>query len=510
VERILVGKGEQQVHLLARYGNRHGLIAGATGTGKTVSLMVLAEGFSRLGVPVFLADVKGDVAGLAMPGAPSDRIRQRVAQIGIADYVAEACPVLFWDLYGKAGHPVRATITEIGPTLLGRMLELNDVQAGVLEVAFQLADSEGLLLLDFDDLRTLLAFVADNRKEISKQYGLVGAQSVAAIQRSLLSLEREGGDSFFGEPALELADLMRTDPSGRGVVNILAADQLVLKPRLYSSFLLWLLSELFENLPEVGDLDRPKLVFVFDEAHLLFDDAPPALRQRVEQVVRIIRSKGVGVYFCSQFPDDVPDEILGQLGNRVQHALRAYTPRDQKAVRTAAETFVANPGLDVATAISQLEVGEALVSTLQEKGVPMPVQRVLISPPRCRMGAITPEERAAVRTRSPVSGKYDAPVNRESAHEILSLRAGVAEVPVRSSPAEENRRPAPEAGAGAGGAGAGAGAGGKLRDMLWGTRRRQGMVETMAKQAARTVGGQFGRQLLRGVLGGLLGGSRRR
>jgi hypothetical protein len=508
VERILVGKGEQQVHLLARYGNRHGLIAGATGTGKTVSLMVLAEGFSRLGVPVFIADVKGDVAGLAMPGAPSDRIRQRVAQIGIADYVAEACPVLFWDLYGKAGHPVRATITEIGPTLLGRMLELNDVQAGVLEVAFQLADSEGLLLLDFDDLRTLLAFVADNRKEISKQYGLVGAQSVAAIQRSLLSLEREGGDSFFGEPALELADLMRTDPSGRGVVNILAADQLVLKPRLYSSFLLWLLSELFENLPEVGDLDRPKLVFVFDEAHLLFDDAPPALRQRVEQVVRIIRSKGVGVYFCSQFPDDVPDEILGQLGNRVQHALRAYTPRDQKAVRTAAETFVANPGLDVATAISQLEVGEALVSTLQEKGVPMPVQRVLISPPRCRMGAITPEERAAVRTRSPVSGKYDAPVNRESAHEILSLRAGAAEVPVRSSPAEENRRPAPEAGAGAGGAGAGAG--GKLRDMLWGTRRRQGMVETMAKQAARTVGSQFGRQLLRGVLGGLLGGSRRR
>ena len=501
MECILVGKGEQQVHLLARYGNRHGLIAGATGTGKTVSLMVLAEGFSRLGVPVFIADVKGDVAGLSMPGAPSDRIRQRVAQIGIEDYAAEACPVLFWDLYGKAGHPVRATITEIGPTLLGRMLELNDVQAGVLEVAFQLADSEGLLLLDFDDLRTLLTFVADNRKEISKQYGLVGAQSVAAIQRSLLTLEREGGDTFFGEPALELADLMRTDLNGRGVVSILAAEQLVLKPRLYSSFLLWLLSELFENLPEVGDLDRPRLVFVFDEAHLLFDDAPPALRQRVEQVVRIIRSKGVGVYFCSQFPDDVPNDILGQLGNRLQHALRAYTPRDQKAVRTAAETFVANPGLDVATAISQLEVGEALVSTLQEKGVPMAVQRVLISPPRCRMGAITPEERAAVQARSPVSGKYDAPVNRESAHEILSRRAGAAEAPVSSSPTEKNPRPGPEAGAGAGG---------RLREMLWGTRRRQGMVETMAKQAARTMGGQFGRQLLRGVLGGLLGGSRRR
>ena len=505
MERILVGKGEQQVHLLAPYGNRHGLIAGATGTGKTVSLMVLAEGFSRIGVPVFLADVKGDVAGLAMPGTPNDRIRQRVAQIGIEDYAAEACPVLFWDLYGKAGHPVRATITEIGPTLLGRMLELNDVQSGVLEIAFQLADSEALLLLDFDDLRTLLTFVAENRKDISRQYGLVGAQSVAAIQRSLLSLEREGGNTFFGEPALELADLMRTDLNGRGVVSILAADQLVLKPRLYSSFLLWLLSELFENLPEVGDLDRPKLVFVFDEAHLLFDDAPPALRQRVEQVVRIIRSKGIGVYFCSQFPDDVPNEILGQLGNRIQHALRAYTPRDQKAVRTAAETFVANPGLDVATAISQLEVGEALVSTLQEKGVPMPVQRVLISPPRCRMGAITPEERAAVRTRSPVSGKYDAPVNRESAHEILSRRAGTAEAPVSSRRTDKAPRPAPDAEAGAG-----AGAGGKLREMLWGTRRRQGMVETMAKQAARTVGSQFGRQLLRGVLGGLLGGSRRR
>jgi len=496
VERILVGKGDQPVHLLARYGNRHGLVAGATGTGKTVSLMVLAEGFSRLGVPVFIADVKGDVAGLAQPGTASDRIRQRVAQIGVEGYTVEACPVVFWDLYGKAGHPVRASISEIGPTLLGRILELNDTQTGVLEVAFQLADTQGLLLIDLDDLRALLGFVADNRKEVSQQYGLVAAQSVAAIQRSLLSLEREGGDAFFGEPALELGDLMRTDVNGRGVVNILAADQLILKPRLYSSFLLWLLSELFENLPEVGDLDRPKLVFFFDEAHLLFDDAPPALQQRVEQVVRIIRSKGVGVYFCSQFPDDVPDEILGQLGNRVQHALRAYTPRDQKAVRTAAETFVANPALDVATAISQLEVGEALVSTLQEKGVPMPVQRVLISPPRCRMGAITPEERAAVRAQSPMSGKYDAPVNRESAHEILSRRAEAASAPAAASSKAEGK-PGPAAG-------------GKLGGMLWGTGRRQGVVETMAKQAARTVGSQFGRRLLRGVLGGLLGGSRRR
>ncbi|HKK08618.1 MAG TPA: helicase HerA-like domain-containing protein, partial [Gemmatimonadota bacterium] len=368
------------------------------------------------------------------------------------------------------------------------------------------------LLLDMDDLRALLGFVAEHRKEVSESYGLVATSSVAAIQRSLLALEREGGSGFFGEPALELADLMRTDLSGRGVVSVLAADQLVLKPRLYSSFLLWLLSELFEQLPEVGDLDRPRLVFVFDEAHLLFDDAPPALRQRVEQVVRIIRSRGVGVYFCSQFPDDVPDEILGQLGNRVQHALRAYTPRDQKAVRTAAETFVPNPGLDVARAIAELRVGEALVSTLQEKGIPMPVQRTLICPPRCRMGAITDEERAAVRARSPVGAKYDTPVNRESAYEKLAARA------------EEKAAPAPEPVRGAAGAAARAGRGGdgggrpaapaaparsSLGDMLWGTTRRQGMVETMAKQAARTMGSQVGRQILRGVLGGILGGSGR-
>jgi DNA helicase HerA-like ATPase len=318
---------------------------------------------------------------------------------------------------------VRATVSEMGPSLLGRILELNDTQEGVLEIAFKLADDQGLLLLDLADLRALLGFVGEQRKEINTQYGLVSTTSVAAIQRALLTLEREGGENLFGEPALDLADLMRTDLGGRGVVNVLAADQLVLKPRLYSSFLLWLLSELFENLPEVGDLEKPRLVFVFDEAHLLFDDAPPALRQRVEQVVRLIRSKGVGVYFCSQFPDDVPGEILGQLGNRVQHALRAFTPRDQKAVRTAAETFVANPKLDVAQVIAQLGVGEALASTLLEGGVPMPVERTLICPPRCRMGAVTPEERAAVRARSPVGGKYDTAVNRESAYEILSRRA---------------------------------------------------------------------------------------
>jgi hypothetical protein len=413
------------------------------------------------------------------------------------NFAHEPNPVLFWDLFGKAGHPVRTTISEMGPSLLSRILDINDTQAGVLEVAFKLADDRGLLLLDLDDLRALLTYIADNRKEISTQYGLVSTQSVSAIQRSLLSLEREGGQFLFGEPALDLNDLMRTDLSGRGIINILAADQLILKPRLYSSFLLWLLSELFENLPEVGDLDKPRLAFFFDEAHLLFDDAPPVLRNRVEQVVRLIRSKGVGVYFCSQFPDDVPNEILGQLGNRIQHALRAYTPRDQKAVRTAAETFVPNPKLDVSAVISQLGVGEALVSTLQEKGIPMPVQRTLICPPRCRMGAITPEERAVVRARSTLGGKYDLLVNRESAYEILTRRtlekAEVAEAEktaAKDAPSE--------------------GSGGMISDFLWGTKRRQGMVETMAKQAARTVGSQLGRKIIRGILGGILGGSGRR
>ncbi len=493
MDRILVGKGEQPVWLLGKFGNRHGLTAGATGTGKTVSLLVLAEGFSRMGVPVFMADVKGDVAGLAMAGTKSDKLEQRVALVGVEGYAPEASPVVFWDLYGKAGHPVRATVSEIGPTLLARMLELNDVQAGVLDVVFKLADDEGLLLLDLDDLRTVLNFVADHRKDVSSRYGLVSGQSVAAIQRALLALEREGGESFFGEPALDLADLMRTDLSGRGIVNILAADQLILKPRLYATFLLWLLSELFEVLPEVGDAEQPRLVFFFDEAHLLFDDAPSALRQRVEQVVRLIRSKGVGVYFCSQFPDDIPENILGQLGNRVQHALRAYTPRDQKAVRTAAETFVANPKLDVADVIAQLATGEALVSMLVETGAPAPVERTTIAPPRCRMGAITAEERAAVRARSPIGSKYDTPVNRESAHELLSRRVEPgATVPEAAS--------APPAQSG----------GGMLSEWLWGTKRRQGMVETMAKQAARTASNQVSRQIIRGLLGGILGGTRRR
>jgi DNA helicase HerA-like ATPase len=491
MDSILIGKGDGPVRLLAKYGNRHGLVAGATGTGKTVSLLVLAEGFSRLGVPVFMPDVKGDVSGLAAAGTANDTIKQRAAQVGIDGYASEPSSVVFWDLYGKTGHPVRTTVSEVGPSLLGRILELNDTQSGILEIVFKLADDRGLLLLDMDDLRAVLGFVADNRKDISAHYGLVSAQSLAAIQRALVSFEREGGDSFFGEPALELADLLRTDLSGRGIINVIAADQLILKPRLYSSFLLWLLSQLFETLPEVGDLDKPKLVFFFDEAHLLFDDAPSQLRQRVEQVVRLIRSRGVGVYFCSQLPDDVPNEILGQLGNRVQHALRAYTPRDQKAVRTAAETFVPNPKLNVTEAISRLAVGEALVSMLQENGVPMPVEQVLISPPRCRMGALTAEERAAARARSPIAGKYDTRVNRESAYEILNRRQpspAQPQAPPEAQPKQET---------------------GPLGELLWGTKHRQGMVETMAKQAARTVGSQLGRKILRGVLGGILGDSKR-
>ena len=486
-----------QVFLQPNLANRHGLVAGATGTGKTVTLMTLAEGFSRIGVPVFMADVKGDVAGLAMPGTLNDKLKARIEEIGIAGYVNEGSPVVFWDLFGKLGHPVRATVSEIGPTLLSRMLELNDTQSGVLDIVFRLADDRGLLLLDLDDLRALLNLVAEERKSVSTDYGLVSTPSIGAIQRALLRLESDGGDMFFGEPALELADLMRTTTDGRGVINILAADSLVLKPRLYSSFLLWLLSELFEQLPEVGDLDKPKLVFVFDEAHLLFEDAPKALQQRVEQVVRIIRSKGVGVYFCSQFPDDVPDEMLGQLGNRVQHALRAFTPRDQKAVRTAAETFVPNPGLDVADAIARLGTGEALVSTLQAKGVPMPVEQTLIAAPRCRMGAITDAERAAVRAGSPVGAKYDTTVDRESAEEMLARKVEVAAGQADAPPAKGGESDADEGGLGQ-----------AVRNAVFGTKRRQGMVETMAKQTARTIGSQICRQILRGLLGGIFGKGR--
>jgi DNA helicase HerA-like ATPase len=482
---ILLGKGNGPVLLDGRYANRHGMVAGATGTGKTVSLLVMAEGFSRMGVPVVMADAKGDVAGLAAAGTPHPKIDERLASIGIPDYRQEASPAIFWDLWGKQGHPVRTTVSEIGPTLLARMLELNDTQEGVLNVVFRVADEGGLLLLDLKDLRALLNHVAENRKTVSERYGLVSTASIGAIQRRLLSLESEGADRFFGEPALELNDLMRTDLSGRGVINILAAEQLILKPKLYSTFLLWLLSELFEQLPEVGDADRPRLAFFFDEAHLLFDDCPPALKQRVEQVVRLIRSKGVGVYFCSQNPDDVPDEILGQLGNRVQHALRAYTPRDQKAVRAAAETFVPNPDLDVEAAITTLGVGEALVSTLGDKGIPRPVERTLIAPPRCRMGVLSEEERAQIRARSPVSAKYDRAVDRESAYELLQAQARkAAEAAERDAAAPEDQARPKRA------------------------SNRQSAGEAFFKSAARSVGSRLGREIFRGLMGVMFKGRR--
>ncbi|TDR43241.1 hypothetical protein DFR29_107254 [Tahibacter aquaticus] len=498
---ILLGKSDIDVLLRSKYANRHGLVAGATGTGKSVTLMRLAEGFSQLGVPVFLADVKGDLAGLCQTGGGNAKVDARVTEMKV-DWKAAANPVVFWDIFGELGHPVRTTISEMGPNLLGRLLELNDTQEGVLEIAFKLADDEGMLLLDLKDLRALLTFCAENAKSISQRYGLVSGASIAAVQRSLLSLDQAGGDRFFGEPALALDDFLRQDMNGRGIINVLAADKLILKPKLYSTFLLWMLSELFERLPEVGDLDQPKLVFFFDEAHLLFDDAPPALLQRVEQVVRLIRSKGVGVYFCSQNPDDVPQTILGQMGNRVQHALRAFTPRDQKAVRAAAETFPPNPkNKNVADIITQLGVGEALATTLQDGGVPLPVERILVVPPGCRIGAITDAERQAIRARSPVGGKYDTTVDRESAYEMIAARnAHAAEETAQAEPAAKKKAGAePE----------GDGWGDMLKGALFGTKRRQGVIEATAKSAMRSVGNQLGRQILRGVLGSIMGGSRR-
>lgn len=481
---ILIGKGAEQVWLEGRFANRHGMIAGATGTGKTVTCMVLAEGFSRMGVPVFLADVKGDMAGLAMKGEPHKKIDERIKTIGIDDYSQEGNPVVFWDLWGKLGHPVRTTITETGPAMLAQMLELNDTQEGVLDIAFRVADESGLLLLDLKDLRSLLNHIGENRKEISRQYGLVSTASIGAIQRAMLRLESDGGDQFFTEPALQLTDLLRQDLSGKGVINILAAEQLLMKPKLYSSFLLWLLSELFEQLPEAGDLDKPKLAFFFDEAHLLFDDCPPALLQRIEQVVRLIRSKGVGVYFCSQNPDDVPDEILGQLGNKVQHALRAFTPRDQKAIKAAAETFVANPDLDTEETITTLGVGEALVSALGDKGIPQPVDRVLIAPPRCRMGPVDDEERTQIRAKSPVGSKYDTAVDRESAYEILKEQAEAAaaeaEKAAKEEKAQKSKKPAKRSG-------------------------RQSAGEAFLKSTVRTMGTTIGREIMRGLLGSITG-----
>ncbi len=460
-----------------------------------MTLMSIAEGFSRQGVPVFITDIKGDISGLAIPGQINDKLQQRVNEIGIEDYQTEANPIILWDLAGVQGHPLRTTVSEMGPTLLGRILELNATQSGILDIVFQVADDQGLLLLDLDDLRALLTLVGDERQEISAKYGLISAQSLAAIQRAILGLERDGGEAFFGELALALDDLMRTNSQGRGVINLLAANKLILTPTLYSSFLLWLLSELFENLPEVGDLDKPKLVFFIDEAHLLFEGCPPSLLKRIEQIMRLIRSKGVGVYFCSQFPNDIPNEILGQLGNRVQHALRAYTPRDQKAVKTAAETFVPNPKLVVSEVISQLAVGEALVSMLTDKGVPTMVERTLIAPPRCKMGPATAEELAPIRAQSPIGGKYDTLVNRESAYELLNQRHTDSanghkplNAPTGGTKEEEQSW---------------------LSELIFGNKRRQGLAETLSKQAARTVGNQLGKQILRGILGGIAGKSAR-
>ena len=429
---IFLGKdlgGNRQALHLGR-ANRHGLVAGATGTGKTVTLQGMAESFSAEGVPVFVADVKGDLSGIAMPGSPTfkhaDKLEGRARELGMDDYAYSDNPVVFWDLYGKQGHPIRTTVSEMGPLLLARLLDLNETQEGVLNIVFRYADENEMLLLDFEDLRAILAWSYENAGELSGQYGNVSKASVGAIQRQLLSFESQGANTFFGEPALEIKDFIATDEQGRGIVNILAADQLMRSPKLYATFLLWLLAELFETLPEVGDPEKPKLVFFFDEAHLLFDDAPKALEDTIERVVRLIRSKGVGVYFVTQNPIDIPEEIAGQLGNRVQHALRAFTPKDQRAIKAAAETFRINPDLDVAEAITELKVGEALVSTLDEDGAPTIVQRTLIKPPRSRLGPLTPKERAIIQSVSPYDGKYDEVVDRESAAEVLAQKAADA------------------------------------------------------------------------------------
>lgn len=499
-EPILIARANESVGLLPAYANRHGLIAGATGTGKTVTLQRLAEGFSRIGVPTFMSDVKGDLAGISQPGEGVGRIQERIALLELEGFAFEACPAVFWDAFGEQGHPVRMAVSELGPLLLARMLNLNETQSGVLNVVFKMADDEGLLLLDLKDLRATLKHVGENAKRYTTQYGNISAASVGAIQRGLLTLETQGGDRLFGEPALDIDDLMQTDARGRGVVNILAADKLMRSPKLYATLLLWLLAELFEHLPEVGDLDKPKLVFFFDEAHLLFNDAPPALLEKVEQVVRLIRSKGVGVYFVTQNPLDVPDTVLGQLGNRVQHALRAFTPRDQKAVKTAATTLRANPKLDVEAAITELGVGEALVSLLDAKGRPSVVERAFIVPPGCRLGPVTPEERSIIMRDSLVAGAYDQTVDRESAYEKLAARH--PEVTPAQGPSEPGEARS-------------AGWMGALGDLISGSTgprggRREGAIEMAAKSAARAIGSQVGREIVRGVLGSLLGGRRRR
>ena len=502
---LLIAKNQDtDLVLLPALANRHGLITGATGTGKTITLQVLAERFSAIGVPVFMADVKGDLSGLAEAGSLTPKMQARLAALGLKDWEPKACPVVFWDVYGSQGHPVRATISDMGPVLLARLLNLNETQAGVLQLVFKIADDQGLLLLDLKDLRAMVQHVGENAKSFTTEYGNVSAASIGAIQRNLLTLGEQGGEVFFAEPMLDIADLLQTE-NGAGVVNILAGDQLMNSPRLYSTFLLWLLSELFERLPEVGDLDKPKLVFFFDEAHLLFNEAPAALLQKIEQVVRLIRSKGVGIYFVTQNPLDIPDTVLGQLGNRVQHALRAFTPRDQKAVKAAAQTLRANPKFDAEAAISELGVGEALVSFFDEKGRPNVVERAFVLPPATRIGPQTAAERQAVIKRSPIYGHYENVVDRESAYEKLKGEAAAASADSASSkPAEA--APASESGGGWLGG---------LGDLFSGgsgsrARRADSVLETAAKSAARTIGSQVGREIIRGVLGSILGGGSRR
>ena len=497
--RLLIGGANgEAVSQWARMANRHGLIAGATGTGKTVTLQVLAEGFARMGVPVFAADVKGDLSGVAAAGKPHAKIDERLAKMPLPDYTQRGYPTVFWDLYGETGHPLRTTISEIGPLLLANLLDLNDTQTGVMYATFKIADDNGLLLLDLKDLRSMLSWVADNSKELRGDYGNISSASVAAIQRGLLVLEEQGGDRFFGEPALEVGTLLQRDFSGNGVIHLLDASRLTREsPRLYATFLLWLLSELFENLPERGDAPTPEFVMFFDEAHLLFDQAPKALLDKVEQVVRLIRSKGVGVYFVTQSPLDIPDDVLGQLGTRVQHALRAFTPRDQKAVRTAAQTFRQNPGLDTETVITELGIGEALVSTLDERGSPTPVERTLIRPPESRIGPLTEAEKRERVRRSPLAGRYDKAVDRESAYEMLQTRADEAAQRAAAEEKAATERKAEQV---------------ETRRSASSGGNRQSMGEALMKSAMRAVGSQLGRQissrLVRGLLGSLLGGRR--
>lgn len=477
---IFLGKSDKIQRLKLKYANRHGLIAGATGTGKTVSLQILAEGFSKAGVPVFAADVKGDLSGIAAAGVEKDFLEERASTVEFDPYAYESFPVCFWDLHGEQGHPIRATVTEMGPLLLARLLNLNDTQEGVLTLAFRVADDEGLLLLDLKDLRALLVEVSNRRKELSAEYGNVSAASVGAIQRRLLSLEEQGAENFFGEPALNLHDFLQTDDNGNGIVNILAADKLMQTPQLYGTFLLWLLSELFEELPEVGDPDKPKLVFFFDEAHLLFDEAPKALLSKIEQVVRLIRSKGVSVFFVTQNPQDVPDSVSSQLGNRVQHALRAYTPKEQRVVKAAAETFRPNPAFSSVEVITDLGIGEALVSTLESKGAPSMVERTLIRPPSSRMGPLTKKERKAILAASYMGDAYDETIDRESAYEVLKERAEErAEEEEKASKRSKSAKP-------------------KRR-----RSNRQSVGEAAIKSAARTISTTLAREIMRGILGGL-------